>query len=186
MHPHYYTLSILKHILNKTEHTLFPQERLEEMKKEYATLEANPEITQAQIEDLIIRFGKEIWPYQEGLEELYSRHGKAVEETRVKEKLSPQLKAKYEQFLAFGGSLSDFRHGSVTETYFTSEEKFELGQATVDAHATTLHEIASSCRADKQHECEAVIADHKQKLARIEEKLIVLRELATRSDKWRP
>ncbi|MDO8505953.1 MAG: hypothetical protein Q7S48_05285 [bacterium] len=186
LHPHYYTLSVLKHVLGKTDHTLFPQERLEEMKKEHAKLEADSTVTQAQIEDMIIRFGKEIWPYQEGLEELYRRHGKAVEEARVREKLTPHLKAKYEQFLASGGSLSDFRRGAATETYFTPEEKFEIGGAVLDAHATTLHEIASSCRADKQHECEEVIKDHKQKLAHIEEKLIVLRELATRSDKWRP
>ena len=185
-HPHYYTLSILKHILNKTDHTLFPQERLEEMKKEYEKLEADSAVTQTQIEDMIIRFGKEIWPYQEGLEELYRRHGKAVEEARVKEKLNPQLKTKYEQFLSSGGSLSDFRQGSATELYFTPEEKFELGQAVLDAHATTLHEIASSCRADKQHECEEVIADHKQKLTRIEEKLKILKDLSARSEKWRP
>ena len=155
------------------------------MKKEYARLEADAAITQTQIEEIIIRFGKEIWPYQEGLEELYRRHGKAVEEARVKEKLSPQLKGKYEQFLSSGGSLSDFRHGGATEAYFTSEEKFELGQATVDAHATTLQEIATSCRADKQHECEEVIEDHKQKLAHIEEKLLILKELSARSEKWR-
>lgn len=185
MHPHFYTLAILKHILNKTEHTLFPEARLEEMKKEYTQMTADAAVTQTQIEDTLIRFGKEIWPYQEGLEELYRRHGRVLEEQRVKEKLNPLLQTKYAQFLAAGGSLADFRQGAATETYFTPEEKFALGQAVLEAHATTLQEIASSCRADKQHECAEVIADHQQKLARMEKKIEALRALATSSEKWR-
>ena len=48
-----------------------------------------------------------------------------------------------------------------------------------------MREIAGSCRADKQPECEEVIEDHRKKLARIEKKLLVLRDLARNSDTWR-
>lgn len=185
MHPHHYTLSLLKHLLDKTEHTLFPADRLSEMKEEYEKLAADPTQTLEAIENTIAKFGREIWPYQESLEELYRRHGKSREEERLKEKLNPALRQKYEQFLASGGGLTDFRQGSNTEMYFTPEEKFELGQAVLEAHHTTLQEIATSCRADKQNECEEVINEHKEKIERIDKKLAILRELAATSDKWR-
>ena len=186
MHPHHFTLSLLKHVLGKTEHTLFPADRLAEMQKEYECLAADPSATQEQIEQVAVRFGKEIWPYQEGLEELYRRYGKKLEEQRVKEKLTPEVRQKYEQFLAAGGVLADFRRGSDTEVYFTADEKYEIGQAVVDAHVTTLQEIASSCRADKKNECQEVIDDHKQKLERMEKKIMALKALAGVSEKWRP
>lgn len=185
-HPHHFTISLLKHLLDKAEHTLFPQERLGVMRSEYDKLATNPSATLSDIEGTIAKFGREIWPYHEALEELYKRHGKAREEARVREKLSAELRTKYDQFLAQGGKLSDFRHGAALETYFTPEEKFALGQAVLDAHHSTLQEIASSCRADKKNECEEVIADHKKKLATIEEKLTMLRGLATQSEKWKP
>lgn len=185
MHPHHYTISILKHILDKTEHTLFPPERLLEMHKEYKRLAADPATTLDTVEKTIITFGKELWPYHEGLEELYRRHGKKKEEARVRETLNPELREKYDRYIAAGGSLGDFRRGSDTEVYFTPEEKYELGHAVVEAHAETMREIAGSCRADKQHECEEVIEDHRNKLTRIEKKLLVLRDLARSSDTWR-
>lgn len=185
MHPHHYTLSLFKHLLDKTEHTLFPSERLEEIKKEYAQLAADPSTSLPIIEATIKKSGREIWPYQEALEELYRRHGKTKEDERLKEKLDPTLRQKYAQFLATGGSLSDFRQGLHTEAYFSPEEKFALGQAVLDAHQVTLQEIASSCRADKQHECEEVIEDHQQKLLRIDKKLAILKELSATSEKWR-
>ena len=186
LHPHHYTLSLLKLLLDKADHTLFPAARLLEMKQEYEKIAADPATTQESIEKTIARLGKEIWPYHEGLEELYRRHGKTLEEQRVKEKLGAELKAKYEQFLSAGGVLADFRRGSDVEVYFTPEEKYLLGQAVLGAHATTLQEIATSCRADKQHECEEVIEEHRVKLARIEKKIEALRSLAGRAEKWRP
>lgn len=186
LHPHHFTLSLLKHVLGKTEHTLFPANRLSEMQKEYERLAADQTATQDQIEQVAIRFGKESWPYQEGLEELYRRYGKKLEEQRVKEKLTPEVRQKYEQFLTAGGSLADFRRGSDTEVYFTAEEKYEIGQAVLEAHANTLQEIAGSCRTDRQNECQEVIDDHKQKLERMEKKLLVLKGLAGLSEKWRP
>ncbi len=186
MHPHHFTLSLFKHVLGKTEHTLFPVDRLVEMQKEYERLAADQTATQEQIEATAIRFGKESWPYQEGLEELYRRHGKALEEQRVKEKLSAEVRQKYEQFLAAGGVLADFRRGSDTEVYFTADEKYEIGQAVLEAHTITLQEIASSCRADKKNECQEVIDDHRQKLERMEKKILILKSLAGISEKWRP
>lgn len=186
LHPHHYTLSLLQHLLAKADHTLFPQDRLEEMKKEYAQTMGDHEVPQVQVEQMASKFGREIWPYHEALEELYRRHGKSKEEERVREKLNPQLKEKYDRFLTGGGSLNDFRRGAELEMYFTPEEKFEIGTTVVDAHHAVLQEIASSCRLDLRSECEEVINDHKQKIERIEKKLTLLKDLASRSEKWRP
>ena len=186
MHPNHYTLALLKHLLDKARHTLFPEDRLNEMHTKYEVFLQNHQATQQEIEELIGKFGKEIWPYHEALEELYKRHGQKKEDAMVKEKLAPELRKKYEKFLEDGGSLSDFRHGVETEMLFTSEEKFEIGKATVDANHTVLQEIANACNIEHKPECEEVIQDHKEKLARIEKKLDVLRAMAMRSEKWRP
>ncbi len=184
-HPHHYTLSLLKHLLDKADHTLFPMQRLQELRTEYELLVNDHQTTQTQIEQTIARFGKEIWPYQEALEELYRRYGKKKEEALVREKLETQLRVKYDRFLTGGGDLSDFRHPE-SETYFTPEEKFQIGQAVVDASHTVLKEIASACNVEHKEECEGVISEHKEKLSRIEKKLTFLKELADTSEKWRP
>lgn len=186
MHPNHYTLALLRHLLDKAEHTLFPEDRLKEMRVEYEAFLQDHEVTQNEIETLTGKFGKEIWPYQEALEELYKRHGQKKEEDLIKEKLHPELREKYEKFLASGGSLSDFRHGAETEQLFTPEEKFEIGKAVVDANHAVLQEIATACNIEHRPECEEVIKDHKDKLARIEKKLDLLRAIAIRSEKWRP
>lgn len=186
MHPNHYTLSLLKHLLDKAEHTLFPEKRLKEMHIEYDAFVKDHQVTQEEIEALTGKFGREIWPYQEALEELYKRHGKQKEEAMVQEQLSAELRTKYEKFLAGGGDLHDFRHGADIESHFTSEEKFEIGQAEVDAHHTVLQEIASACNIEHKPECEEVINEHKEKLKRIEKKLAALREMATSSEKWKP
>ena len=185
MHPNHYTLSLLKHLLDKADHTLFPAKRLEEMKKEYERMSQDPSADQPRIESVISRFGREIWPYQEALEELYKRHGKAREEKMVREKLDLALREKYDRFLSAGGDLADFRRGAEVEVYFTPEEKFQIGQAVVDTSYAVLREIAKSCALDLKGECEEVIQDHQEKLARITKKLEALRALAERSEKWR-
>lgn len=184
-HPHHYTLALLKHLLDKADHTLFPAPRLLELRKEYALLAASHETSQTKIEQTIARFGKEIWPYQEALEELYRRYGKKKEESLVREKLEAQLREKYDHFLEGGGDLTDFRHPDI-ETYFTPEEKFQIGQAVLEASHTVFKEIASACNVEHKDECEGVISEHKEKLERIEKKLVFLKELADTSEKWRP
>lgn len=182
--PHFHTLALLKLLLDKAEHTLFPPERLAQLRAEYDKIATDHALTQAQIEQTIVRLGKEIWPYAEALEELFRRHGKERESKMVCEKLAPELCTKYQDFLAKGSALSDFRHGATIELAFSPEEKLELSSAAVDAHAEVLREIASTCRADRKNECEEVIVEHKEKLARVEKKLAVLKTLAQKSEKW--
>jgi len=185
MHPHHHTLSLLKLLLDKAEHTLFPAEELARLRTEYAKIAADPAQTSTQIEETIIRFGKMIWPYAEALEELYRRHGQEHEVQTVCTKLSSELCAKYQNWLAKGGALTDFRHGAQMELAFSPEEKLQLSTAGVEAHAQVLREISQTCRADKKNECEEVIAEHKEKLAHLEKKLVILKELAQKSEKWR-
>lgn len=184
-HPHSYTLALLKLLLDKAEHTLFPAERLAQLRQEYEKIATDSAQTQTQIEEVIVRMGKEIWPYAEALEELFRRHGQERESKMVCERLAPELCAKYQDFLAKGNALSDFRQGATIELAFSPEEKLELSSAAVDAHAEVLREIASTCRTDRQGECEEVIAEHKEKLGRIEKKLAALKALAQKSEKWR-
>ncbi|KKU73281.1 MAG: hypothetical protein UX98_C0009G0012 [Parcubacteria group bacterium GW2011_GWA2_47_26] len=184
MHPYHYTLSLLKLLIDKSEHTLLSPERVVTLRAEYEKLVSDPGVTQEMIQQKIVAVGKEVWPYHEALEELYRRYGKSKEEQLVCEKLNPELRVKYEQFLAQGGSLADFRRGTALETYFAAEEKFEIGQAVLEAHAFVLKDIAGTCRLEKKNECDEVIEDHRQKLARIEIKLGILKDMAVKSERW--
>ena len=184
MHPQHHTLALLKLLLDKAEHTLFPAQELAQLRAEYTQIAADPAQTPTQIEQTIVRFGKKIWPYAEALEELYRRHGQEREAQTVCTKLSGELCAKYQDWLVKGGALSDFRHGAQMELAFSPEEKLELSTAGVEAHAQVLREIAQTCRADKKNECEEVIAEHQEKLARFEKKLTILKALTQKSEKW--
>ena len=94
-------------------------------------LENDQTVSLEEIEDTMIKFGYEVWPWNQAYKEFL-----AVAETRVGEhfllpKLTPELQQKYHDFKLYGGTLRDLHSGRPAD-YFTSEQRGELCVALVE------------------------------------------------------
>lgn len=86
--------------------------------------------TTAEVEDIIIAFQQEIWPYTQAFEEIVQRYLAEMGETLLLRKASYPLRKAYEQYR---------RHNSWESLYkgegagaFTVEDRTELHQLSVD------------------------------------------------------
>lgn len=110
---------------------LVPGEIKENMKKAIDQMKNNISLSVEEIEDVIIFFGKQLWPYREAYKEFYDVYEGMLGEKYFVRKLSQKLKMKYNQFITEGGSYRELHNGSKIE-FFTHEERPELTEALVD------------------------------------------------------
>lgn len=183
MHPHHFSLNLLKRLIDSAPKA-FPEEKRQEMAAAYEALLANQQANQSEIEETMIAFGKEIWPYRKAFWQMHERYGHKKEETVVREKLSPELRSKFLAFVSGGGDLEDFRHGAVLEATFTSEEKFALGQAELEAHNQVDAEIEAMCQGEKQAEFQAMVQEYQTLRDKLIEKINILKGMAQQAPKW--
>lgn len=94
-------------------------------------LEEGEDVTLEEIEDTMIAFGYEVWPWNQAYREFLAVAEASVGEHFLLPKLPPTLQNKFLDFKAFGGSLRDLHSGSAAD-YFTSDERVLLCQALVD------------------------------------------------------
>lgn len=152
------------------------------MLAEHARLAADPNAALSQIEDAIVAFGKEIWPYRKAYQELHDEYGK--DEPYLREALSPATCAKYEQFRTGGGKLEDIRGGAQLEQTFTAEEKHEIEEAWLAARARAHKELDAAIAGEWRQKFESSLAALRGKQEEIEKRIAALRVLAEESPKW--
>lgn len=183
LHPHHFTLTLLKGVIDGAP-KVFSSARREEMFKEYQNLLANQQISRTEIEEKIIAFGKEIWPYRTTFQKMLDRYGHGKEEALLGQELNPELHNKFQAFIKDGGCLDDFRKGTVLEETFTSEEKFALGQAMLNIRSRILSELETACQNEKAAEFNELLEENKKIRDRWVEKINILKGLAKQSPKW--
>ncbi|MEK7681042.1 MAG: hypothetical protein AAB348_03290, partial [Patescibacteria group bacterium] len=104
---------------------LFPADIALRMKAEVESLRGRSDLPLEKIEDIMIGYGYEIWPWNQAYKEFFS-----VAETRMGEhflvpRLSDSLKERYLDFIHFGGTLKDLHSGRPAQ-FFSLEERNEL------------------------------------------------------------
>lgn len=152
------------------------------MQDAYARLAADPNAALPQIEDAIVAFGKEIWPYRKAYQELHDAYGK--DEPYLRETLSPATRTKYEAFVAGGGKLEDVRGGGELERTFPPEEKREIEEAWLAARERTHRELDALIAGEWKQKFESSLAALRGKQEEIEKKIAALRAFAGESPKW--
>ena len=110
-HPHFFTINLLKNLI-LTAPVTFPKARKEEMLKRADDFLANKEVALSDIETAAIAYGKEIRAYRESYEKMYELYGRRPEEEKVASFLSPDIKEKYQKFLADRGNIEKLRPGA--------------------------------------------------------------------------
>lgn len=179
--PHTYSLQLLREAIEKAP-TAFPGDRRKIMQAAHARLAADPNAALPQIEDAIVAFGKEIWPYRKAYQELHDAYG--MDERYLREALSPGTRAKYEEFRKGGGKLEDVRGGAELERAFTPEEKHEIEEAWLAARERAHKELDAKIAGEWKDKFETAVAALRGKQEEIGKKIAALRAFAAESPKW--
>lgn len=185
MHRYEYTLDLLRQVIDKAP-KFFPAERKKEMLAEFKSFREGADTPVSKIEDAIISFGREIWPYRKSFWHVHDE-AKIEEEQYIREKLKDALGEKYETFLRKGGRIEDIRKEAQLdelETFFTPEELAELVEAKISAHDKVVKEVESLCVGEKSGVCTDAIGLYKEEQKKIDELVAQLKALAGQSGKW--
>lgn len=153
---------------------LFPSALKEKMHHALEHLENDPSVPLSEVEDTMIKFGYEVWPWNRAFKEFLAVAEGAVGEHFLLPRLSPDLQEKYRHYRHLGMTLRDLHSGSPAE-YFDGEERGELCEALVamqgDLRAYTAREVCST--------------KEKEYLRRVEEFKILLDEIESYLDNLR-
>lgn len=123
------TLNLFRHLYDHLP-PLFPEAPKQKMGEALHRLENDPKATLDEVERAMIKFGYEVWPWNQAYKEFLAVAEDKVGEHFLLPKLSKELQSKYKDFKLYGGTLRDL-HSGRPAVFFTSEERVELCGALV-------------------------------------------------------
>jgi hypothetical protein len=173
------TIDIVKSVLIDLP-TVFPAERLVEIKTKIAGLEDSA-LTREQVEDQLIVIGEEVLPYIEAYKAFYKIYGEAIEHTRLEERLSKPAAEAYLKFIAEGNSVEDVRGAKKFNEFFNPDFQAEIVAAELDAHDGVREEMNRLIVGEKSDDFNDLLEKEKRKFAEILEKITALAALVARS-----
>ena len=125
-----HTLAIFRSILANLP-PLFPEEAIRKMKSALEQLENNSNLSPKMAEDTMIRFGYDLWPYNEAYREYYViNEGRFCEQFFISH-LSKELGAEVAKMQPFSFAWRDLYSGKIAAKY-SSEERNELSRALIE------------------------------------------------------
>jgi hypothetical protein len=165
----------------------FSSEKKEEMQKKYEEYLKDKKIARARVEETVILFGKEIWPYHKAWQEVYEKYGRQKEAEYFEKELPKELHDKYFACKVKGGGhcLREYRMCGLMETCFDPDEKVFLDETVIKTLGKTRKDIDRLTTGSKKNEFQKLLekwrAAQKEMAAGIEE----LKKMAGANPKWR-
>lgn len=172
------TLYIFHHLYNNLP-PLLPEDIGKKMGEALETLEKNSRTNLDEIEKTMVKFGYEIWPYNQAFKEFIHATEIEVGEHFLLPRLSSSLQKKYEDFKRKGGTFEEFHVGRAAE-FFTPEERVQLCEALVEMEASLrlfVRRQITSIDEKKYHE---KVKKSQEILDEVRENLERLRQVAER------
>lgn len=168
-----HTINIFEEIF-KTLPPLVPEEIVSDMQAALDQLRHNHSLADEEVEDTVIVFGRQVWPYRQAFQEFYELYEGKMGEQVLLQQLSSDLKKKYKVFCAHGGSFRALQAGGPFG-YFTPDEQAALCEVLVETRRTL-----------RQHARQAVVStDKKDYLRRVYEFQEILDDIEKRLDTLR-
>ncbi|PSO44226.1 MAG: hypothetical protein BRC22_02785 [Parcubacteria group bacterium QH_9_35_7] len=156
---------------------MVPKEIREKMEDALGQIKNNMSLEKEEIEDVIIKFGKQIWPYRKAFHEFVDIYEGKIGEKIFLTKMPKRFKLDYEDFLEEGNSFRDLYSGRKAN-FFGIEYRVQLHEALSETRQDVkkyVRQLVNSSENDKYME---KVEEHKEILSDIEEKLGQLKGLA--------
>lgn len=170
------TLKLFRYLYDRLP-SLFPEDAALRMKAELESLESGAGIPLEKIEDIMVRYGYEVWPWNQAYKEFLISTEKLLGEHFLLPMLSEGLKERYEDFKKFGGSLEDLRSGRPAN-FFTIDDRPALCAALVEMQIKLRAYVSREIVGTERTRYLNLVEDFKKLLAKIKIELGKLRLLA--------
>jgi len=184
-HPCQFTLGLLLAMIQKMPVT-FPAGKKEAMEKQYEECKKDKKIACGKVENLLVSFGREMWPYQKAWQELYEKYGRVREAEYFEKQLPEALHHKYFACKVKGGGhcLREYRMCGLMETCFDPDEKFFLDETVIGALGKAKDEADKLVLGEKKSEYEKALEKWSAEQKKMETKIEELKKLAAAEPKW--
>ena len=156
---------------------LFPPERKEKIKEALVQMQTNQTVTPRQVEDTMILFGYEIWPWNQAYKDFLTIAENAYGDEFLLSHLSQTSRKKYLDFKDYGGTLRDL-HSGRPAIYFENEERVELYRALLKMQDDLKKYVNQQIASTEKKRFLGKVEEYAKLLEEIEEKLKGLREIA--------
>ena len=150
---------------------------IKEMDLALGACKSSGESNLRKVEDLIIHFAKALWPYRQAFEEMFKMYRGKMGHPLLKQKMSPILRKKYEQFVESGGDFHELRKGSIS-SFFNHEERVELHKIVIDIECDIRNFARQAVLHSDRTQYEKKILEFQNILGEIEINIEGLQELA--------
>ncbi|TAN33769.1 hypothetical protein EPN28_01295 [Patescibacteria group bacterium] len=174
------TLFIYKHLCARLP-PLFPTEHLESARAEIARLEREKNTGVEDVENSMIKFGYEAWPWNQAYREFLENAEAQVGEHFLLPHLSDEMREKFEDYRHYGMGLHDLHSGRSAE-YFTSDERALLCEALVETQKQLRAYVDRDICGLSKKKYLARVKEFARILEQIKEKMDELRALADKEE----
>ncbi len=127
-----FTLTLFKLLVDNIP-PLFPEDLKYQIKKDLKDIQENTTSLE-KLEEMMIRYGYEIWPWNQAFREILSVVEEKVGEQFLLANLPTDLQEKYLEYRQLGLSLKDFHSGKLAN-YFDEDQRMLLTTALINMQA---------------------------------------------------
>ncbi|OGH93754.1 MAG: hypothetical protein A2538_02640 [Candidatus Magasanikbacteria bacterium RIFOXYD2_FULL_41_14] len=156
---------------------LFPADRRTKIAEVLKRLENNPTVDVTEIENALVAFGYEAWPWHKAKKHFWQRAWDKLGEHFFVPKLSPSLREKYGDFTLCGGTLQDV-HAGVPIDYFNIEQRRELIDALTQLETDLARHVDTQITGVEKEQFLNLVDEYRAVADKIKAKLVDLRKLA--------
>lgn len=142
-------------------------------------LKNDPTVTLEGIEDTMIAFGYELWPWNQAFREFMLLTEEEIGEHFLMPRLSKKIEKKYHDFKQYGGTFRDLYAGQPAH-FFTLEERGDLCEALIGMRTDLREYVRRDIISLNQKRYLTRVEEFKKLLGDIKQTLDHLRDLAQR------
>ena len=175
-----HTLTIFERTYNNLP-PLVPKDVVDEIDRHVTSLQSDYDVTLPELEDVMIKLGKQVWPYIQAFEEVYKIYEDKLSDRLLEQKASHGVRKKFQTFKEMGGSFRDVYHGSVHDM-FEDEERQELAELLVDLKADVRQHAMQAAISHDRETYEEKIEHYGEMIEEINEVVDDLHNLANEEE----
>lgn len=175
------TINLFWHLYNHLP-PLFPVEVALEMKNELDNLPSWQDLNLEEIENKMIKFGYDIWPWNQAYKYYLDVARDQLGEHFLLPQMSEGLHKKYSDFKVYGGQLKDLQTGRAA-IFFTSEERAELCAGLVNMQLQLQDYVGRDLAGMNKKQYFTKIEEYEKLLEKIKDNLDALRSMVAKEEK---
>jgi len=181
-HPHEYLLKEYQVAIKHLAPTV-PTEVKDEAQKMYDQFLADPNVSEEQIHEALVRTGRAEYPHRHAFKDLTNVVRLEKVKQSVLEHVDEPTRKKLEEILASGANIEEVSHSSFFEDNFTSEEKNQIECGLTDAEEHVKEEISEMGETEKKA-YDVLVKKYTKQAEEIQKQIDILRAMASQDEKW--